>query len=58
MAEEEGEDVFEGVLLLPFVVVGDEVELIAVEDGERLLRHVASSVVPTVLISDVPPLRP
>lgn len=35
-----------------------EVELAAVEEGERPLRHVESSVIPTVLTSEVPPLRP
>lgn len=31
---------------------------IAVEEGEEELMHVASSVMPTVLISEVPPCRP
>lgn len=34
------------------------VAVVAVEDGESPLRHVISSVIPTVLTSEQPPFRP
>lgn len=34
------------------------VELVAVDEGETPLRQALSSVIPTVLTSEVPPLRP
>ena len=36
----------------------DDVEAATVEEGDRLLRQLLSSEAPTVLISELPPLRP
>jgi hypothetical protein len=54
----EGDEVSDGDGVLVDVGFEVEVEPVAVEDGEALLRHVMSSVIPTVLTSEVPPLRP
>jgi hypothetical protein len=54
----EGEEEPEGERVLVDVGLEVRVELVAVEEGEELLRQVESSVIPTVLTSEVPPLRP
>jgi len=54
----EGDEVSDGDRVLVDVGLEVEVEPVAVEDGEALLRHVVSSVIPTVLTSEVPPLWP
>lgn len=38
--------------------LADEVGIPDVEEGERLLRHVLSSEAPTLMMSELPPLRP
>lgn len=57
---EEVEEVEEvGVVFVVWVEGVDVlVAVVAVEDGESPLRHVTSSVIPTVLTSEQPPFRP
>jgi len=56
---EEGveEEVSDGEWVLVDMGLEVAVELVAVDEGETPLRQVLSSVIPTVLMSEVPPLR-
>jgi hypothetical protein len=54
----DAEVVEDDVLALEVVVLVEVVGAAGVEEGERLLRQLLSSEEPTVLISELPPLRP